>query len=530
MFRSIQIILVLIFALSRQAYAQGTINVPNSDFLCSLDRNGGWQLAKADSAGGVKDVDYRKLKKRLGDKVKSLKQRYNVTGSSRVRTKKNEALREKHLARDAFKYCENLNNGDTGEGPFLPGDAQIINYTFTATMRNPVTGVLEPTSNAVMEKVKSALRLWESVTDAKLRFVDGGFRDIAGLSATDLLGDKTLHVVLNKAVSSQFGCYTAYFNCGSTYSTGIVVLDPKNPNDLLLPHIIQQTGVATTARWSVSPGAVMSNCSVVNPSSRFEFFGFSEPDRAVLVQRYNPGAIYTISGTVSGPTKPAWVYAVNTVNGHVYSTMASESGSGAFTIPLLKAGNYHVVASSMFRDGTTTWYRSSGAGTNDPSNASVVTVSDGAREVKNINFSISTTPPPFSLLGAAAANGAVATMPAQQLANLLPNFANPGQTVSFYLRGDTYAGKVASIEAYGTNPDYHVVSFDANSGLISVAIHPGAASGARLLVAKSPTGVRIAGDVGLHISPLPSFVNSSITEQLLGTFNFDALNPTYWKQ
>jgi hypothetical protein len=84
-------------------------------------------------------------------------------------------------------------------------------------------------------------------------------------------------------------------------------------------------------------------------NARNEVRQLVEQDEADLRAFWGPtsSGVFTISGTVSTihQHRMVFVFAVNVVNGHTYSTRSDHMGR--FKIALLQAGNYYLVGKAM---------------------------------------------------------------------------------------------------------------------------------------------------------------------------------------
>lgn len=516
-------------------------NPKSLPYICAEDQNGNWSLIKANSSGNAITFNYTKCIRRLDKKI----QRLSRAGVSAVQKNKRKKIINKRAAlSEAYNNCsKKQSGGDPTDSNTVPDpNGRVITITMTPKMRDPQTGALVPTSDAIVQKIKAAYRLWQSVSEAKLNFVYDGFKNFETIDCNQL--QDRVHVVLDKPASSTLGEATSYFTQPSTgaFIGGILAIDTTNETSLRLQYIANACGTSLGVKFGSANMASVMSCGSTAWNA-FEFLAFSEQDRTELVARHNPAGLYTISGQVSSNSEQySLVFAVDAVTGNTYTTQANSAGE--FKIAILKPGNYQVVAKSHNDilswvypvTVSPSWYVSAGVSNNNPAAAAIVSVSDANRHVSNINFPFVEASPPFDFSWSRAANGAVASLGADQLSDMLPSFGRPGHTLTFHAvsySGDrSFNGDIISIEPVGSDPGFSVLSFDPTTALLRIYVHPNASPGLRLLSARSASGIVQVGDLGLHIigSKAPSQMNISLANQLLGSFDFNSLNSNYWKE
>ncbi|HEY4476996.1 MAG TPA: hypothetical protein VJB56_00010 [Candidatus Paceibacterota bacterium] len=283
----------------------------------------------------------------------------------------------------------------------------------------------------------------------------------------------------------------------------------------------------------------------------YEFLVFSEQDRANLVSLWNSNsaALYSISGTIKSniQNRSVFVFAVDIVTGHTYSTLTQSNSS--FKINILKPGDYRIFAkddeSFLFATPSKyspSWYISNTDSTNDPYTGKVLTLNNNSKSVQDINIVIIEKTPPFNLFWAYSKD-----LPGEPNVYLY-SFSKPWDVGDLHLQHT--GGDILSVEAYGSNPDYSLgnaqktdidnLSYDGVSS-VDVSINENALQGDRLIIARGNNGTIQAGLVGLYVIGLypPSYIpyykntidqNEWISYQMSGAFDFKSLDPDYWKR
>jgi hypothetical protein len=414
------------------------------------------------------------------------------------------------------------------------GNARIIPYKITSHTWNAAQKRSVPTPQAVIEKIHAVLRLWQSVPEANLQFHYAGLAGSSYSSREELPNDGTLYFILNG--DHPFGNMVAGAGGYSgtipeDYRKGFVFLNTKaGLYTMKFKTLIHETGHALgISGHSVNIASIMS-CGTPSWSGH-EFLTFAEQDRANFIHVWNPPAVPTISGTVSGPDKKfVYVHAVNVLNGNTFSSMSNHQGN--FSIPIGATGNYRIFAkgfeSSAFDKPvgqSPSWYVSQGHSTNDPAGGKVFPIAGPDSRVEGLQLAMIERPVPFNFFWSLT----VPTSSSEPVATFVPSFLRPGHEVRFKLVYN--GGGIRQVEPYGRKPDYEVKAFDPNSRMITIQAHPNAIPGHRLLIARGDTGTVQAGLVGLHVirSEFPGYISAKIEEQIAGPVDFSGLNPHFWK-
>jgi hypothetical protein len=439
-----------------------------------------------------------------------------------------------------------------GEVPDVNFNLKVIPYKITANLWNADKGVLEPTPQAMIDKIDQAFKLWESIPNTNLNFQYAGLTDVSNLSVAQLPDDGSIVIVLDGS--------TLTFNCEGVsglggysgtipddYRKGYVILNTKaGLYSLKFNTLVHEIGHALGMRHAASRASTMF-CGTKGWWD-YEFLAFSEQDRADLISLWNPALGYRISGTVASNT-PQYplVYAVEVSNGHTYSALATSQGN--FSIQIAKPGDYRVFAKGYepgaFGDiihVAPTWYVSSQVGSNNPAQGTIISVTNTNQFVEGVNFPFIEVSPPFNFYWSspfafpyAIYDPTTGTyiphiFSVEELVDGGPSLARPGQIIKFRTQ---FAGDaVESIEAFGNNPDYDVISYDPISHIITIHVHEDATEGNRLLVARGSSGLTQFGDLGFHImrTQVPGYTPFKVQDQLFGSTDFSLMNTQYWMQ
>ena len=398
-----------------------------------------------------------------------------------------------------------------------------------------------PTPLPLIQKIQKAFELWGSVTDTRINFQYAGLAESEYNSTSEIPHDGSIYVVLNSVRAFKRGVAGTGSYQGSIpkqYDKGFVFLNTrKGLYTLKMKTLLHEIGHALGLSHTATNAAVM--CCGTPAWGDHEFFNLSEQDRADLILKWNPGSpsLYTISGKVDTDQekKFAYVFAVNTLNGHTYSAL-TDCGGG-FTIAILKPGDYRVFvkgyegsAFSKPVSQSPSWYVSDGYSTNDPYLGTVFSLSLRKRSIKGITLRMIEQPVPFNLFWSRS----------RQPNRFCHSFLQPGVRGIFMI---SHINKnIVSLESYGSRPDYSLSNFRKKykeTYQVTIDFDPHAEEGERLVVARSYTGVIQAGLVGIHIMKkrLPDFIprgNAStrserFERQLQGEFDFTKLDPEYWK-
>ncbi|MDQ5988096.1 MAG: hypothetical protein CSYNP_03849 [Syntrophus sp. SKADARSKE-3] len=422
-----------------------------------------------------------------------------------------------------------------GQMPSISGrnGVKTIKYKVTSEMWDPRQGKSIPTPEVILRKIRRVLDLWQSVSEAGLKFEYDGFAGPGYSSHVELPKDGKLYFVLNGSqkygnMFSGSGGYSGKIPAG--YEKGYVFINTKaGLYTLSLKTLVHETGHALgITRHAADCGTVM-HCGT--PAwGDLEFFTLSEHDRTNFVYLWNRNKMPAISGKViTKKSKFMYVYAVNVVNGRAF--FAETDMKGNYLIPILQPGRYKVFAkaneASVFGNATAqwpSWYISASASTNDPGKAEEFDVSN--REIKNVDIVVIDKPSPFNFWWSSA----LYDYKERDFARRVPSFLRPGHSVSFQL--DFNEKKISSVETFGSAPDYVVVGFDRNKNMISVQAKNNAQPGHRLFLARDKSDFIQAGVVGVHIigNQLPGFVPGKVEDQFANNLDFNQFDVEYWKK
>lgn len=446
--------------------------------------------------------------------------------------------------------------------PIISADARIIGYKITSMMYDSVQQKAIPTPQPIIDKIHKAFELWESDENVKIGFRYDGLGADHYDSRNEIPSDGRIYVVLNAVNQSSdpgaagIGGYEG--TIPGDYKKGYAFLEMrKRLAAATLKDIVHEIGHALGLDHVPSNSSIMS-CGTATWGDR-EVLAISELDRTYLTKLWAPDAasrLYSISGKVlTTPNEFPFVHAVNTVNGHTYSTLANSSGN--YNIPLLVPGQYRVFAKG-YESGafdktvskSPSWYISDGQSTNDPYKGTVITVNPSNRNTANINIKMIEEPVPFNFFWTSDQNGP--TGPYTFNHAFLKKGGSGDVELAF-----TNEATISSVEAYGSSPDYSVSNLHTrtwqNGGttnyypVFKISANANAEAGDRLVIARGPSGNIQAGLIGVHIigTKDPSFISNNMTnsnqnfelgesgwikEQIEKNFNFNWLDATYWKQ
>ncbi|MEK7188047.1 MAG: peptidoglycan-binding protein [Patescibacteria group bacterium] len=443
---------------------------------------------------------------------------------------------------------------------------KTIPFKISAEIWDAENRVNISTPVAIVEKVKKAFELWSSVDEAKIQFEFAGLEHRQYENASDIPSDGTIYIIFNtsafKGVFDQYGGFATYFgSIPNNYEGGYAFVSMKNGvsnlNIRILIHEIGHTLGILDHRASIS-----SPMACATPMwNDFEYLAFSEQDRVQLISAWSPShsSVYKISGTIQSSIKDKSiaVFAVDTANGHTYSSLVSADNK--FSIAIGRSGSYRVFAkqneSGLFEKTnlpdaccppllpsfSPSWYVSNTESSNDPYAGKVLVFGNSARSVEDIHITMIEKSPSFSLFEGYFINNDLDP-------NIfMPSFARPGtsgQVLLQHVKND-----IVSVREYGSNPDYALSNLNksqyknvgASVYSFDVAIKPGAVPGDRLIIAQGKDNVVQAGLIGLHVigSAIPSVIPPScgwrteadwIRSQFAGDFNFETLDTDYWKR
>jgi hypothetical protein len=211
----------------------------------------------------------------------------------------------------------------------------------------------------------------------------------------------------------------------------------------------------------------------------------------------SPGA-YSISGTISTTREypTAFVFAVNARNGRAYSTRADHMGR--FSVAITEPGEYCLAAKAAevsmdllpaaTRGTSVGWYVSDDVSDELAGRAAVLKLSEASPAIRGLKLKTIDKASPFPFTQAVVRGGG-------SLSSL-----KPGDEVVLEF---PEAFGAASIEPYGSNPDYSFQPVPGPGGRginFKLKISPAAEPGERLVVTRGRDGRAVIGLVGIHIA------------------------------
>ncbi len=424
---------------------------------------------------------------------------------------------------------------------------KIIPYKITSMMWNSFEGKAVPTPQPIIDKIGKAFELWGSVTEANIKFQYDGLAAEQYDSISDIPEDGKIYIVLNSNFnfnSGEAGGGNYIGTIPTDYKKGFVFLNTKKGlytlNYKTVTHEIGHTlGLPHTPTTST-----VMTCGTPTWSD-YQMFTLAEMDRTSLIDKWAQDKTYSISGKVE-QSKNYWpfVFAVDIVNGHTYSTIVNNEGK--FRIPLLKTGKYRLMIKGYERSAyqnpvtvSPSWYISNSESTNDPYAGTVIEIDNVHKKVSDINIKLIEQPVTFNLF--------------HTFGKGIPfefnhAFLRPGYSGEFVIQFIPPNVNIVSVEPYGSNPDITLTGLKKdkyNNYQVTVVVSPNAiVQGDRMIITKSDSGPIQAGLVGISIigNQYPSYVswppgfsfvtgstNDLIQYEINKPYDFSTLNPTYWK-
>jgi hypothetical protein len=381
------------------------------------------------------------------------------------------------------------------------GTRRIITYKVTSKMWGSEGQGLE-TSNEVLERIHKAFSLWEEASLGSLDLVYAGFSQPSYDSRAQVPYDGSIHLVLygRNNFHGERGNANYRGTIPKEYKRGTIFLD-KDPNALTVRVIAHEIGHALGIAHGASSASIMFS----GPWARTGYVvdKLTEQDSANLRALWSPDStgLYTIAGEVQTLHyhKMAFVFAVDVISGHTYSTRSDHNGK--FTLALLKPGNYFLVAKAVevsqdikaldtqkFIPQSPGWYVRNGLSSPDYSRATALKLTVDDPDIENINLKMIDKSAPFRLTRAQAVTGS----------NGL-GILSPGDKITLALH---QVRNLSKVSGFGKSPDYYFqpVIRSADGGTqVTLVTDAGATEGERLVLVRDRNGRSNIGLIGIYL-------------------------------
>lgn len=415
--------------------------------------------------------------------------------------------------------------------PAMP--SRVIAYTLSATVWNPQTARSEPTPPELIVKFRQVFALWASVPATGLSFRYDGLEAARYADPAQVPADGRLHLMLDTRYPMDKFTHGAGGFAGrlpAVYRKGYVFFNTRAGwQSLRFATMIHEVGHALGLGHGASIDAQMFCGSQL--WTGMEYLAFSEQDRAALLAIWNPAAIYSLAGRVSGPPGQALLlHAVDVRNGRTFTALGETNRP--FRIPITAPGTYRLFAkadeSQAFDRAAPlipSWYTAAGHSSNQPYVGAELTLSPRQRRIDELRFPAIQRPTPFNIWWAEP--GEINGKPS------IPAFLAPGGRAAFQLLYT--GGRLRSLASYGQRPDYRLSALKPLGGGrygLQVDAAPDAEPGPRLVLAPAADGTIQAGLVGIQIlrGQQPGRLWADVAEQLHRHVTAAQLPVDYWRR
>ncbi len=405
-----------------------------------------------------------------------------------------------------------------------PKKKYTIVYKVTSHMWDAQQQKAVRISKKVLDDIHYAFDLWQEASNGTLRFAFGGFGKPGYDGYNQIPYDGAIYLVLN-------GRYKGHGEMANARYSGTIPDDYKKAGIFFNKKagsvhrniITHEIGHALGLEHAATNASVMFSGKRAGGGELID--QLTEQDVVNLRHLWEPDSkeIFTMSGVIQTdhPHKMALVFAVNTQNGHTYSTRSDHQGN--YKIVLGKPGYYKIAAKSVeasadlkalkYQKGipqSASWYADNGRSTTDPKEALKILMFRNRPHTKGAMLKMIDTPAPFKLTRA---------LSSQKGFNL--GHLRPGDDV---MLGFPQVPNFKSIHSFGTTPDCDFSAAPEQFDGIFQArlrVSENASDGERLVIVHDTHGRSHIGLIGIHISRQPPKPSMADSKALVARFTFD---------